>query len=45
MHTDAVQAAGMEDLNTLGYADEMGRDELPLSERMRERKRAEMKND
>ena len=35
----------MEDLTTLGYADEMGRDELPLSERMRERKRAEMEND
>ncbi len=31
----------MEDLTTLGYADEMGRDELPLGERMRERKRAE----
>ena len=35
----------MEDLTTLGYADEMGREELPLSERMRERKRAEMEND
>jgi peptide deformylase len=35
----------MEDLTTLGYADEMGRDELPLGERMRQRKRAEMEND
>ncbi len=35
----------MEDLTTLGYADEMGRDELPLGERMRERKRAETEND
>ncbi len=25
----------MEDLSTLGYADEMGRNELPLGERMR----------
>ena len=35
----------MEDLTTLGYADEMGRDELPLGERVRERKRAETEND
>ena len=35
----------MEDLTTLGYADEMGRDELPLGERMRERKRTEAEND
>ncbi len=35
----------MEDLTTLGYADEMGRSELPLGERMRERKRAETEND
>lgn len=35
----------MEDLTTLGYADEMGRDELPLGERMREKKRAETEND
>ena len=35
----------MEDLTTLGYADEMGRDELPLGERMRQRKRAEMEID
>jgi peptide deformylase len=30
----------MEDLSTLGYVDEMGRSELPLGERMRERKKA-----
>ncbi len=35
----------MEDLTTLGYADEMGRDELPLGERMRQKKRAETEND
>jgi len=31
----------MEDLATLGYVDEMGRSELPLGERMREKKKAE----
>lgn len=30
----------MEDLSTLGYVDEMGRSELPLGERIRERKKA-----
>ena len=35
----------MEDLTTLGFADEMGRDEIPLGERMRERKRTEAEND
>ena len=35
----------MEDLTTLGFADEMGRSELPLGERMRERKRAETEDD
>ncbi|HJO74156.1 MAG TPA: peptide deformylase [Rhodospirillales bacterium] len=30
----------MEDLSTLGYVDEMGRSELPLSERIREGKKA-----
>ena len=30
----------MEDLSTLGYVDEMGRSELPLDERIRERKKA-----
>jgi len=35
----------MEDLTTLGFADEMGRNELPLGERMKEKKRAEAEND
>ena len=30
----------MDDLTTLGYQDEMGRSELPLGERIRERKKA-----